>query len=107
MYLLRYLHEEYGDIHAYFSTKEDVPHMWGLQYCMQPWRMGEDFFWECKKVCSDIPVWRGVTVPHLLCWHYCMQPRRMGPASSGSKKVGFGAVIGIEVVVPHLWAMHP
>ena len=51
MYLLRYLHEEYGDIHAYFSTKEDVPHMWGLQYCMKPWRMGEDFFWECKKVC--------------------------------------------------------
>lgn len=50
MYLLRYLHEEYGDVHAYFSTKDDVPHMWGLQYVLHPWRMGEDFFWECKKV---------------------------------------------------------
>ena len=50
MYLLRYLAEEYGDVDAYFSTKDDVPHMWGVQYMLAPWRMGGDFFWECKKV---------------------------------------------------------
>ena len=50
MYLLRYLHDEYGDIHTYFSTKEDVRHMWGVQWVLSPWPMGEAFFWECKKV---------------------------------------------------------
>lgn len=50
MYLLRYLHDEYGDIHTYFSTKEDVGHMWGVQWVLDPWPMGEVFFWECKKV---------------------------------------------------------
>ena len=50
MYLLRYLHDEYGDIHTYFSTKEEVPHMWGVQWFLNPWPMGESFFWECKKV---------------------------------------------------------
>ena len=50
MYLLRYLHDEYGDMHTYFSTKEDVKHMWGVQWFLDPWPMGETFFWECKKV---------------------------------------------------------
>ena len=42
--------EEYGDIAAYFSTKPDVPHMWGFQYLCSEWEMGEEFFWQCKKV---------------------------------------------------------
>lgn len=41
--------EEYGDIGAYFGTKPDVPHMWGFQYLLSEWRMGEEFFWACKK----------------------------------------------------------
>lgn len=49
MYLLTYLHEEYGDVDAYFSTKEQVPHIWGLQYILKPWPMGADFFWQCKQ----------------------------------------------------------
>ncbi|KAK9841769.1 hypothetical protein WJX81_001783 [Elliptochloris bilobata] len=49
MYLVAYLEDEYGDVDAYFSTKEDVPHLWGLNYLVRPWRMGEEFFWECKK----------------------------------------------------------
>ncbi len=50
MYLVAYLEDEYGDVDAYFSTKEDVQHLWGLSYIVRPWRMGEEFFWECKKV---------------------------------------------------------
>ena len=41
--------EEYGDIGAYFGTKPDVAHMWGFQYLLSEWQMGEEFFWECKK----------------------------------------------------------
>ena len=55
MYLVAYLEDEYGDVDAYFSTKEDVQHLWGLNYLVRPWRMGEEFFWECKKVCSRSP----------------------------------------------------
>ena len=42
MYLLAYLEDEYGDISVYLSTKEEVPHMWGVQWVMKPWRMGDD-----------------------------------------------------------------
>ena len=49
MYLLAYLDDEYGDIDAYFSTKEDIPHLWPVQYFLNPWPMGIDFFWQCKK----------------------------------------------------------
>jgi hypothetical protein len=49
MYLLAYLEDEYGDIDAYFSTKEDIPHMWPVHYFQKPWAMGIDFFWQCKK----------------------------------------------------------
>ncbi|EIE26342.1 DUF300-domain-containing protein, partial [Coccomyxa subellipsoidea C-169] len=49
MYLLAYLEEEYGDISVYLSTKEEIPHMWGIQYLYKPWQMGDDFLWQCKK----------------------------------------------------------
>ena len=55
MYLVAYLEDEYGDVDAYFSTKEDVQHLWGLHYLVRPWRMGEEFFWECKKVGTRCP----------------------------------------------------
>ena len=50
MYLLAYLEDEYGDISVYLSTKEEVPHMWGVQWVLKPWRMGDDFMWQSKKV---------------------------------------------------------
>ena len=34
-----------------------VPHTWACSFC-QPWRRGENFFWECKKVrlhCPTLP----------------------------------------------------
>ncbi|BDA41100.1 Transmembrane protein 184C [Coccomyxa sp. Obi] len=49
MYLHAYLEEEYGDISVYLSTKEEISHMWGVQYLMKPFRMGEEFLWQCKK----------------------------------------------------------
>ncbi|CAL5227331.1 g10272 [Coccomyxa viridis] len=49
MYLLAYLEDEYGDISVYLSTKEEVPHMWGVQWLLKPWRMGDDFMWQSKK----------------------------------------------------------
>ncbi len=52
MYLHAYLEEEYGDISVYLSTKEEIPHMWGVQYLMKPFRMGEEFLWQCKKARS-------------------------------------------------------
>ena len=39
---------------AYFSTKADVRHIWGVQYVMPTWPMGEEFFWQCKKVGSTL-----------------------------------------------------
>ncbi len=55
MYLVAYLEDEFGDVDAYFSTKEDVAHLWGLGYLVRPWRMGEEFFWECKKARRPAP----------------------------------------------------
>ncbi|KAK9806277.1 hypothetical protein WJX72_008269 [[Myrmecia] bisecta] len=49
MFLIAYLEEEYGDIEAYFSTKEPIPHEWPFKYCLRPWNMGSEFFWQCKK----------------------------------------------------------
>ena len=68
MYLLRYLHDEYGDIHTYFSTKEDVAHMWGVQWFLAPWPMGEVFFWECKKVGNGT----SCTMP-MISFHACLR----------------------------------
>ena len=49
MYLVAYLEDEYGDIRTYFSTKEQVNHIWPMSKCLRPWRMGEEFFWETKR----------------------------------------------------------
>lgn len=34
---------------AYFMVKEQVPHLWPLSRVLQPWPMGERFFWETKR----------------------------------------------------------
>ena len=80
MYLLAYLEEEYGDISVYLSTKEEVAHMWGVQYLCRPWRSGEEFLWQCKKArpflgslaCSQcIPAGRLVKWPVILHLRQC------------------------------------
>ena len=48
MYLLLYLEDTYGNVDAFYSTKDDVEHVWGFQYILSPWRMGHEFFWHCK-----------------------------------------------------------
>ncbi len=42
MFLMAYLEEEYGDIEAYFSTKEAIPHEWPFKYCLR-WVRGPRF----------------------------------------------------------------
>lgn len=74
MYLLAYLHEEYGDVAAYFSTKDPVPHQVGLQWFVDPWPMGADFFWKCKQgVLSYVilrPLMTAINVFATLCGVY-------------------------------------
>ena len=41
--------DEYGDVGAYFSTKANVDHIWGVQYVLSTWTAGPDFFWQTKK----------------------------------------------------------
>lgn len=49
MYLVAYLEDAYGDINVYYSTKDQVEHIWPMNYVLKPWAMGEEFFWETKK----------------------------------------------------------
>ena len=48
-YLVAYLEEELGDVDAYFSTLDPVPHLWPLDRVLAPWAPGEEFFWETKR----------------------------------------------------------
>mmetsp|Transcript_17910 Transcript_17910/g.53931 ORF Transcript_17910/g.53931 Transcript_17910/m.53931 type:complete len:416 (+) Transcript_17910:871-2118(+) len=49
MFLIAYLEDEFGDVAAYFSTKQNQEHIWGVQYIWPVWPMGGEFFWHCKK----------------------------------------------------------
>jgi len=40
---------QYGDLDAYFATKDDVPHLGPLARLLPPWRMGGPFFRECQQ----------------------------------------------------------
>ncbi|KAL4527527.1 hypothetical protein Ndes2526A_g08691 [Nannochloris sp. 'desiccata'] len=75
MYLVAYLEDEYGDVVAYYSTKEQVPHIWPITRCLRPWRMGEEFFWETKRgVLSYViarPLMTAVSVTSNLRGNYC------------------------------------
>lgn len=48
-YLVAYLEDEFGDIIAYYSTKQDVKHLWPVNRFLEPWKAGEEFFWETKR----------------------------------------------------------
>ena len=75
MYLVAYLEDEYGDVLTYYSTKEQVPHLWPVDRCLKPWRMGEEFFWETKRgVLSYViarPLMTAVSVATNISGTYC------------------------------------
>lgn len=75
MYLVAYLEDEYGDIVAYYSTKEQVHHIWPVNRWIRPWKMGEEFFWETKRgVLSYViarPLMTGVSVIANAFGSYC------------------------------------
>lgn len=49
-YLMNYLEDELGDVEGYLSKKPPLQHVWPLNHCARPWRMGQQFIWETKKV---------------------------------------------------------
>lgn len=75
MYLVAYLEDEYGDVITYYSTKEQVQHLWPLKGVIKPWRMGEEFFWETKRgVLSYViarPLMAAVSVLSNIAGVYC------------------------------------
>lgn len=75
MYLVAYLEDEYGDIMTYFSTKEQINHIWPMSTCLKPWKMGEEFFWETKRgVLSYViarPLMTAISVAANIAGVYC------------------------------------
>lgn len=75
MYLVVYLEDEYGDVIAYYSTKEQVPHLWPVSKILKPWKMGDEFFWETKRgVLSYViarPLMTAVSVVTNITGKYC------------------------------------
>lgn len=49
MYLVTYLEDEVGDPVTYFSTKEQVDHIWPANKVLKAWSMGEEFFEQTQR----------------------------------------------------------
>lgn len=75
MYLVGYLEDDYGDIMAYFSTKEQVQHIWPVKIWLKPWPMGDVFFRETKRgVLSYViarPLMSAISVVANIAGVYC------------------------------------
>ncbi|WPT16217.1 Transmembrane protein 184C [Picochlorum sp. SENEW3] len=75
MYLVGYLEDEYGDVASYFSTKEQVQHIWPVNKWIRPWSMGDVFFWETKRgVLSYViarPLMAAISVAANIAGVYC------------------------------------
>lgn len=84
MYLVAYLEDEYGDIVGYYSTKEQIPHLWPLSRWLRPWQMGDEFFWETKRgVLSYViarPLMTAISVISNIFGSYCDGEFRSGCA---------------------------
>lgn len=55
-YLMNFLEDELGNVEEYLAKKPPLPHVWPLNYFVKPWRMGQDFLWETKKVGRLLPL---------------------------------------------------
>ena len=61
MYLVTYLEDEVGDPITYFSTKEQVDHLWPANKFLSTWYvLGSRRAWAAAIVCSDSPPQKGV-----------------------------------------------
>lgn len=49
-YLMNYLEDELGLVDEHLAKKAQVQHIWPCQYILKPWKMGQEFIWETKKV---------------------------------------------------------
>lgn len=49
-YLMNYLEDELGMPDEHLAKKAQIQHIWPFNYCLAPWKMGQEFIWETKKV---------------------------------------------------------
>lgn len=54
-YLMNYLEDELGLVDEHLAKKAQVGHVWPCNYFLKPWRMGQEFIWETKKVSLQQP----------------------------------------------------
>lgn len=49
-YLMNYLEDELGMPDEHLAKKAQIQHIWPFNHCLAPWKMGQEFIWETKKV---------------------------------------------------------
>lgn len=49
-YLMNYLEDELGLVDEHLAKKAQVQHVWPCNHLLKPWKMGQEFIWETKKV---------------------------------------------------------
>jgi len=49
-YLTNYLEDELGVPDEHLAKKAQIQHIWPFNHCLAPWRMGQEYIWETKKV---------------------------------------------------------
>jgi hypothetical protein len=55
-YLMNYLEDELGMPDEHLAKKAQIQHIWPFNYCLAPWKMGQEFIWETKKVSPSADV---------------------------------------------------
>lgn len=49
-YLMNFLEDELGLVDEHLAKKAPLGHIWPFNHCLPPWRMGQEYIWETKKV---------------------------------------------------------
>lgn len=49
-YLMNYLEDELGMPDEHLAKKAQIQHIWPFNHCLAPWKMGQEYIWETKKV---------------------------------------------------------
>lgn len=49
-YLMNFLEDELGLVDEHLAKKAQVQHIWPFNHFVQPWKMGQEYIWETKKV---------------------------------------------------------
>lgn len=49
-YLMNFLEDELGMPDEHLAKKAQIQHIWPFNHCLAPWKMGQEYIWETKKV---------------------------------------------------------